>query len=108
MVTVSTIRNDLKDIRYYFSRKEVFDKALDSVGKSSFTEKIDKYNEVIKNAPPRLYDLYVSLYLNNNTQESLADKLGYTLEHISRLNSGLIKFIQKELKSKEEEQKWIF
>ena len=43
MVTVSTIRNDLKDIRYYFSRKEVFDKALDSVGKSSFTEKIDKY-----------------------------------------------------------------
>ena len=48
MVAVSTIRNDLKDIRYYFSRKEVFDKALDSVGKSSFTEKIDKYNEALE------------------------------------------------------------
>ena len=102
MVTVSTIRNDLKDIRYYFSRKEVFDKALDSVGKSTIIEKIEKYNEAIKTASPRLYDLYVSLYLNNNTQESLADKLGYTLEHISRLNSSLVKFLQKAFKSKEE------
>ena len=104
MVTVSTIRNDLKDIRYYFSRKEVFDKALDSVGKSTIIEKIEKYNEAIKTASPRLYDLYVSLYLNNNTQESLADKLGYTLEHISRLNSSLVKFLQKAFKSKEENQ----
>lgn len=105
MITNMEIRNDLKDIRYYFSRKEVFDKALDSVGKSVIIEKIDKYNEAIKTAPPRLYDLYVSLYLNNNTQESLADKLGYTLEHISRLNSGLVKFLQKTFKSNEENQK---
>lgn len=105
MITNMEIRNDLKDIRYYFSRKEVFDKALDSVGKSVIIEKIDKYNEAIKTAPPRLYDLYVSLYLNNNTQESLADKLGYTLEHISRLNSGLVEFLQKTFKSNEENQK---
>ena len=31
MITNMEIRNDLKDIRYYYSRKEVFDKALDSV-----------------------------------------------------------------------------
>ena len=44
------------------------------------------------------------LYLNNNTQESLADKLGYTLEHISRLNSSLVKFLQKAFKSNEGNQ----
>lgn len=104
MITNMEIRNDLKDIRYYYSRKEVFDKALDSVGKSTIIEKIEKYNEAIKTASPRLYDLYVSLYLNNNTQESLADKLGYTLEHISRLNSSLVKFLQKAFKSNEGNQ----
>lgn len=91
------IRNDLKDIRYYFSRKEVFEMAEQSVGCNSIREKIKKYNNLICEAPPRLYDLYVSLYLENNTQESLSEKLGYSIEHICRLNIQLVKFFQKRM-----------
>ena len=102
MLTFSTIRNDLKDIRYYYYIKEVFDKAEYSVGKTSILEKIKKYNDAVCSAPPRLYDLYVSLYLQNNTQDSLSERLGYTFEYISRLNSQLIKFLQKNIDDKEE------
>jgi len=102
-MTANTIRDDLKDIRYYFSRQAVFDKALESVGKNAILEKIAIYNNAICSAPPRLYDLYVSLYLQNNTQDSLSEKLGYTIETISRLNSQLVKFFLNELSKKEEQ-----
>ena len=97
MLSPATIRSDLKDIRYYYSRKEVFDNAEISVGKTSIIGKIEVYNNAICSAPPRLYDLYVSLYLQNNTQDSLSERLGYTLEYISRLNSQLIRFLQMKI-----------
>ena len=97
----SEIREDLKDIRYYYSRKDVFEKASTNVGNNSILEKVEIYNKAVCTATPRLYDLYVSLYLENNTQESLADKLGYSFEHISRLNSKLIKFFQDYFKREE-------
>ena len=97
MKTLNKIREDLKDIRYYYSRKEIFEKVSDSVGENKILEKIEIYNAVVRKAPPRLYDLYVSLYLENNTQESLAARLGYTIEYISRLNSQLVKFLYNEI-----------
>lgn len=100
-MTATSIREDLKNIRYYYSRQAVFNKALNCVGKNTIMATIEKYNSAICSAPPRLYDLYVSLYLENNTQDSLSDKLGYTIETISRLNSQLIKFFQKEFQSQE-------
>ena len=95
------IREDLKDIRYYYSRKAMFEKASASVGENSILKKINDYNALIRLAPPRLYDLYVSLYLGNNTQESLSDKLGYSVEYISKLNSQLIKFFKTNIDKEE-------
>lgn len=101
-MTANEIRKDLKNIRYYYSRQTVFDKVTDAIGQNVIIEKLDIYNKVICLAPPRLYDLYISLYLQNNTQDSLSEKLGYSIEHISRLNSQLVKFFEKELNKKEE------
>lgn len=100
-MTAQEIREDLKNIRYYYSRKTVFDSNLDIVGQNKIAEKVALYNRLICNAIPRLYDLYVSLYLQNNTQDSLSVKFGYSLEHISRLNSQLINFLLKEMKKEE-------
>lgn len=101
-MTAKNIRDDLRDIRYFYSRKELFDKSAMAVGTSIIFEKVEKYNKAICSAPPRLYDIYVSIYLNNNTQESLADKLGYTNEYISMLHTQLINFFKKNLEEKEE------
>ena len=100
-MTAITIREDLRNIRYYYSRKDIFDKATSAVGENLILEKTSLYHEAVCFASPRLYDLYVSLYLQNNTQESLSDKLGYSIEHVSRLNSQLIRFFQKYFNEKE-------
>jgi hypothetical protein len=95
MITTKAIREELKDIRYYMSRKASLDKNADNIGKNSIEERIAIYNKYVCDESPRLYDLYISLYLNNNTQESLSCILGYSIEHISRLNTKLIKFFQQ-------------
>lgn len=102
MLSEKTIRKDLKDIRYYYSRKDIFEKASICLGENAILEKIENYRKAVRSAPPKLYDLYALLYLENNTQNSASEKLSYTIEHISRVNSQLIKFLQKNLENKED------
>lgn len=97
MKSLNEIRNDLANIRYYYARKEVFDKAELSIGKNAITEVAKKYNVAIRNAPPRLYDLYISLYIMNNTQESLAAEMNYSLQNIQLHHTNLVQFLQKSI-----------
>ena len=40
-MTMQQIKNDLKDIQYYYARKNVFDKASTEVGNSTILELIN-------------------------------------------------------------------
>ena len=62
MLELSVIRDDLKEIKYYYAHKEIFEKASKHIGEHACIEKINKYNDAIRFAPARLYELYVSLY----------------------------------------------
>lgn len=95
MPTLKEIRDDLKDVRYYYSKKDDFDKAFLSVTVNDIFDKVNKYNDAVKSAPVRLYDLYLGLYVNNNTQFALSDKLGYTPDYIRQLNRKLCEFFQR-------------
>ena len=97
MLDLSEIREDLKEIKYYYSHKDIFEKASKHIGEHSCVAKVNKYNDVIRFAPARLYELYVSLYIENNTLESFADKEGYSYVHIQRFHSQLVKFFQEKL-----------
>ncbi len=97
MITLNEIRADLRDIKYYYARRKMFDQTSNVVGRNIIMEKAELYNACVCSAPPRLYDIYVSLYLNNHTQESLSENIGYTVEYISKLNGQLIRFLQKNL-----------
>lgn len=101
MISAVQIRKDLKNIRYYYSRKAVFDKAVDTIGPICMVDLIEKYNKAIQHASPRLFDLYLTLYVENNTQDSTSEKWGYCIEHMSRMNAQLVKFL-KEYFEKEE------
>lgn len=91
-LTIQKIREDLKDIRYYYSKQKIFDSNLKIVVQSSVVEKVNRYNEAVKNAPARLYDVYVSLYVQNNTQEALAFDWDFSPEYIKLLNRQLCEF----------------
>lgn len=103
MKSFSSIREDLKDIRYYYMRKDDFDKAFATTGENIILKKVHQYHEVMKQASPKLYDLYISLYINCHTQESLSDKLGFTPEYIQMLNKQLLKYLQSQLITNERE-----
>lgn len=95
------IREDLKEIKYYYSRKDFFNESIPVVGASSVLKKVEMYNEAICMAPPRLYDLYVSIYFNNETQDSMARKLGYSVEYMSVLHTQLVNYFMQNLKVEE-------
>ena len=97
MLTLEQIREDLKDIRYYYARKQIFDAAVQTVGIAEIIAKVERYNRAARAAPPRLFDLYISLYIKNNTQEGLAMEMGYTTEYIQIQNKKLVLFLQSKL-----------
>jgi hypothetical protein len=75
----------------------LFEQASTEVGASFVAWNIQKYNDAIRFAPPRLYELYVSLYINNNTFESLAEKSGFSYDYIQKLNRKLVKYFQEHI-----------
>lgn len=96
MISATTIRQDLKEIRHYFSHRDLFDEVSSEIGTNSIMEKVKKYNRLICKAPPKLYELYVMLYVRNYTQESGAEAMNLSCNYIQKLNTDLIKFFQKE------------
>ncbi len=97
MKTINNIREDLKNIRYYYSRKEKLSKSEGIVGTCKILELVEEYNRTVCQAPPKLYDIYICIYVENNTQESDAERFGYTREYITRLNKQLLAFLQNNL-----------
>lgn len=96
MKSLSEIREDLKEIRYYYSRKKYIEEGFKVVGTNNIKEKAEHYNSAVRNAPARLYDLYINLYINGYTQEALAEELNYTAEYIRVLNKRLLLFLQEQ------------
>lgn len=54
VITLTQIRQDLRDIRYYYSKQKMFDGLAKSVSRNDVIEKALRYNEAMKNAPVRL------------------------------------------------------
>lgn len=97
MVSLNKIRDDLKEVRYYYARKELFDETFKSISANTILEKVYRYNDAIRTAPLRLYDLYVCLYTKNYTQAALAIELDYTTEYIQMLHKKLLLFLQSKI-----------
>ena len=64
MLNGSQVKADLKEIRYYYQMKQVFDSAKEIIQPKVLLSKVDRYNSVIKNAPAKLFIIYYSLYIN--------------------------------------------
>ena len=97
-MTRQEIMKDLREIRYYYSRKKGFDELKNEIESNIIAEKVQRYNDAVKRAPIRIYGVYVELYIRNNTQESLADKWRYSTQTIKRLNGKLYDYLQANLR----------
>lgn len=97
--TTESVKGDLRDIRYYYSRKKELDEAAISLGSLPVRRTLERYNLAIRQAPLKLYDLYSCLYLRGQTQEAVAMELGYTPQYIRKLVNELIAFFTANINS---------
>lgn len=95
MVTMQQVRNDLRGIRYFYSKQKMFEDASRCIVANSVLEKVERYNQAMKNAPARLFDLYISLYTQNNTQAALAYDWDFSNDYIKQLNKQLCEYLMK-------------
>ena len=94
---LTAIREDLKDIRYYYAHKQVFERASAEQIVNNVIRKAERYNRVMEQAPPILFDLYISLYIQNNTQAAFAYDRDYSVDYIKDLNNSLCDYIRRAL-----------
>lgn len=97
MISVETIKKDLEDIRYYYSRREMFAKAFDSVGKNAILQTVSRYNEAICTASPKIFEMYVALYIDCCTYESAAESLCYSVNYVYKTNKKIVDFFYESL-----------
>ena len=88
-------------IKYYFSRKYILDSYMKDYFETRVVNIAELYNNAMKQAPTRLFHLYVCLYLRGNTQECVADEIGITHTTLHALNKELIEWLCKNLKKEE-------
>ena len=97
LITAEQVREDLKNIRYYYAHKESMESSFKITRETSVVNLAAKYNGIVREAPIKLYDLYANLYLRNITQEALSIVMNYTPQYIRLLNKELVDFFQKQL-----------
>ncbi len=100
MISTECIKRDLRDIRYYYMRKAQLESADSSLGTLPIKRTAEKYNCAIRNAPLRLCDLYICLYLKGQTQEAVAIEWGYTPQYIRKMLCKLITFFKNNLSAR--------
>ena len=98
-MTIKEIREDLKEIRYYYGMSDLFKMGEQVVVPQAVLDKVERYSKAISTAPAKLYAVYVGLYVYNNTQVVLAEDWGYTNEYVHRLNNKLCSFFKKQFEA---------
>ncbi|MBQ3220178.1 MAG: hypothetical protein IKA61_00405 [Clostridia bacterium] len=98
MKTLKQIREDLMEIKFYYSKEKEIKEAGNITGLIRLAETVKAYNEAVSNAKGQLYMLYVALYVHNNSQMVVADDWDCSVDYIKRLNRQLLQYLQGALK----------
>ena len=94
---MNKIRKELREIRYYYQRKEIFDEANGRIGENRIIHTATRYNRIMCKALPQLYDLYNGLYVRGMTQYAYAEEVAYTPEYVQILHKQLLIYLKKEI-----------
>ena len=98
MESMDTIRKELKEVRYYYANRKMFDQAAKDVGENEIIKTVNRYNAAVQKAPVKLYALYIGLYVGNRTQEALAQDMNFSPDYIYRQHRKLLQYLQGEIK----------
>ena len=101
--TQELLELDLEDIQFYYTHKKFFDEIEETAIMKAQAKKVALYEGFMKEAPLYLYEVYAVLYMENNKQSSLAQKLYVSLSTLRRQRGELFEFLLKKLEEVEHE-----
>ena len=97
MTTLKEIRDELKEVKYYYSRQKYLDKAVGLVGVNEVMKIVHKYNAIACKAPIMLYDVYVCRIVKGLTQEATAMEFGIAADYSQKLYKQLLLYFQQKI-----------
>ena len=103
-MTITELKEELQEVKYYYGHKAMFDRALSTVSKNKVLEKVSRYNNLVQDAPAQLFGLYVAIYTENNTQLAVALDWGLSEGYIKNLNRKLCGYFFEKINEKEGKQ----
>lgn len=101
MCNEKVIRDDLSEIKYYYSRQKELDGYMSEGLPSNVLNIVQRYANLIQKAPIRLYHVYVGLYVKGWTQENVALEMNYTLNYVQSLSGQLLQFFRETINKEE-------
>ena len=97
-ITIEEIKQDLKDVKYYFAHEALFQKALKDDAVKILIMKVYRYKEIMRGAPFDLMIIFEGLYMYKQTQKSLAEYLEISERTVRRKREQIYLYLQKRLR----------
>lgn len=96
-MTIEQVRKELRDVKLYYSRKELVEGACEDEFIRRIKANVQKYDLLILKASDNLYKVYKAMYLQGKNQEKSADELSYSVRNVQRLHNELLLFFANNL-----------
>ena len=96
-MTKQELIKELQDIRYFNAHRKMFNKAENTGFKEIVLDKIEKYDNLIRNAPLRLQMIYHVLFTEGRTQTDAAKELGLSVSYTKRLINKLYTYLLEKI-----------
>lgn len=92
-MTKHELMEELQDVRYYNTHREMFRKAENTGFKAKTLALIGKYDSLIINAPLRLQMVYHNIFTEGKTQADTAKELGISVSYTKSLVRKLYAYL---------------
>lgn len=93
-MTTKQVKEELREIRYYYTMKHVFDRCTKDIYPKKIMRMVEKYKLAMEEISfSKYYIIFMELYVNNTTQTDLANAWGVTRDYINSLNNELYLYL---------------
>lgn len=96
-MTTKEITQDLREIKYFYSRQSSLDISSKSFDHVNGIDKVRKYKAIIETAPLQLLDTYVLIYIEGLSADEAAEEVGVSYQTINRRVNQVKKFLAEKL-----------
>lgn len=97
-MTIDQVREELKDVKVFYSRRDFIDNFVNNNVIARIKENVQKYDTLILCAPEKLFNVYVALYREGYSQFSYSIQRSCTERYVQILHKELLEYFLNQIK----------